>query len=69
MDFRLIVKFFYLSYLEINNIYTLVIKYREFVRIFKNKNNLLQLTDVDAWKCRERKGLETLLAYTLNYEY
>jgi len=44
-------------------------KYRKFVRIFTNENNLLQLTDVDVWKCRERKGLETLLAYTLNDEY
>jgi hypothetical protein len=46
-----------------------VIKYREFTRIFVDENDLLKKTDVDALKCRYQLGLETLLVYTLNYEY
>jgi hypothetical protein len=46
-----------------------VIKYREFTGIFVDENDLLKKTDVDALKCRDQLGLDTLLVYTLNYEY
>jgi len=44
-------------------------KYVEFAMITEDENHYLNTTDVDAWKCRYQLGLETLLAYTVNYEY
>ena len=69
MGNRCNIKTFYLSYIKVNNIYKLVIKYIEFVGIFIYENSSPNITDVDALKCRYQLGLETLLAYTLNYEY
>jgi len=44
-------------------------KYSEFVMVFKYENNIFYKIDIDAWKCRYQLGLETLLAYTVNYGY
>lgn len=46
-----------------------MIKYCEFTSTSKSEDNLLLKTDIDAWKCGERLGLETLLAHTVNDEY
>jgi len=59
----------FLSFYKVSNIYKLVMKYIEFVGIFKSESNLLIKTDIDAWKCGYRLGLETLLAHTVNDEY
>lgn len=60
---------FTLSFYKVSNICKLVIKYKEFAGIFKCESNLLIKTDIDAWKCGYRLGLETLLAHTVNDEY
>jgi len=46
-----------------------VIKYNEFVSIIKYKGILLIENDIDALKYKNRIGLDTLLVYTVKYEY
>jgi len=46
-----------------------VIKYNEFIIIFKYEDILLIKNDVDALKYKYRIGLDTLLVYTVKYEY
>jgi len=46
-----------------------VIKYYEFVIIIKYENILLFKNDIDALKYNYRIGLDTLLVYTIKYEY
>ena len=58
-----------LSFLEVSNTYKIAIKCNQFIRVTISEGNLLYQTDVEAWKCSYRIGLETLVVYTLNYEY
>ena len=46
-----------------------MIKYNEFIIIIKYKDILLIKNDVDALKYNYRIGLDTLLVYTIKYEY
>jgi len=46
-----------------------VIKYNEFIIIIKYEDILLIKNDVDALKYNYRIGLDTLLVYTIKYEY
>jgi len=46
-----------------------VIKYNEFIVIIKYENILLIKNDVDTLKYKYRIGLDTLLVYTIKYEY
>ena len=46
-----------------------MIKYNEFIIIIKYENILLIKNDVDALKYKYRIGLDTLLVYTVKYEY
>jgi len=46
-----------------------VIKYNEFIIIIKYENILLIVNDIDALKYKYRIGLDTLLVYTIKYEY
>jgi hypothetical protein len=46
-----------------------VIKYNEFIIIIKYENILLSNNDVDALKYNYQIGLDTLLVYTIKYEY
>jgi hypothetical protein len=46
-----------------------VIKYNEFIIIFNYEDVLLILNDVDTLKYNYRIGLDTLLVYTIKYEY
>jgi len=58
-----------LNFYKINIICKLVIKYRKFTRNSLYEGSLFIKIDIDALKCRYQLGLETLLAYTVNYEY
>jgi hypothetical protein len=58
-----------LSFNYVNNICKLVIKYSEFIIIFKSENNLLFITDIEALKYGYQIGLDTLVVHTINYEY
>jgi len=46
-----------------------VIKYNEFIVIIKYEDILLIKNDVDALKYKYQIGLDTLLVYTIKYEY
>lgn len=46
-----------------------MIKYEELVAIFLSENCLQIKNDTETLKYRNRIGLDTLLVYTLNYEY
>jgi len=46
-----------------------VIKYNEFIIIIKYEDILLIKNDIDALKYNYRIGLDTLLVYTIKYEY
>jgi len=46
-----------------------VIKYNEFISILKSENNILNKTDIETLKYRDPIGLDTLVVYTINYEY
>lgn len=46
-----------------------MIKYNEFIIIIKYKNILLIKNDVDTLKYKYQIGLDTLLVYTIKYEY
>ena len=46
-----------------------MIKYNEFIIIFKYEDILLIKNDVDTLKYKYRIGLDTLLVYTIKYEY
>ena len=46
-----------------------MIKYNEFIGIIKYKNILLINNDIDTLKYNYRIGLDTLLVYTIKYEY
>jgi len=58
-----------LSLKGVNIIYKRAIKCEKFIVYTMSENSLLFLTDVEAWKYRDRTGLETLVVYTTNYEY
>jgi len=44
-------------------------KYNEFIIIIKYEDILLTQNDVEALKYKYRIGLDTLLVYTIKYEY
>jgi len=46
-----------------------VIKYIEFISIIKYEGILLLKNDIDVLKYKYRIGLDTLLVYTIKYEY
>ena len=46
-----------------------MIKYNEFVSIIKYEDILLIKNDIEALKYKNRIGLDTLLVYTVKYEY
>jgi hypothetical protein len=46
-----------------------VIKYNEFIIMFNYEDILLIKNDVDTLKYNYRIGLDTLLVYTIKYEY
>ena len=46
-----------------------MIKYSKFIIIIKYENILLILNDIDALKYNYQIGLDTLLVYTIKYEY
>jgi len=46
-----------------------VIKYNEFISIIKYEDILLIYNDVETLKYKYRIGLDTLLVYTIKYEY
>ncbi len=53
----------------VNIIYKRAIKCEKFIIYTNGENNLLQQTDIEAWKYSYRTGLETLVVYTANDEY
>lgn len=61
--------FFVRFFIKYKNIYKQVIKYNEFIIIIKYENILLIINDVDTLKYNYRIGLDTLLVYTIKYEY
>jgi len=46
-----------------------VIKYNEFIIIILYENILLIINDIETLKYDYRIGLDTLLVYTIKYEY
>ena len=46
-----------------------MIKYNEFIIIVKYEDILLIINDTDTLKYKYRIGLDTLLVYTIKYEY
>ena len=46
-----------------------MIKYNEFIIIIFYKNILLIINNIEALKCNYQIGLDTLLVYTIKYEY